>query len=72
MFISSIYNLKAFGIGIPNVVVGVSLFTGGVVQFASGMWEFKVGNTFGATGFSAFGGFWASYGIMYIPSFVSS
>jgi succinate-acetate transporter protein len=26
------------------------------------MWEFKVGNTFGGTGFSAFGGFWASYG----------
>lgn len=26
------------------------------------MWEFKVGNTFGGTGFSAFGGFWAAYG----------
>src|ERR1051325_6205376 len=33
------------------------------------MWEFKVGNTFGATGFSAFGGFWASLGVIYIPGF---
>ncbi|CAG8433151.1 9552_t:CDS:2 [Diversispora eburnea] len=48
---------------------GVSLFTGGVVQFAAGMWEFKVGNTFGGTGFSAFGGFWASYGVIFIPAF---
>lgn len=31
------------------------------------MWEFKVGNTFGGTGFSAFGGFWLSYGtILYL------
>src|SRR6266498_2683158 len=28
------------------------------------MWEFKVGNTFGGTGFSAFGGFWASYALI--------
>ncbi|CAG8633701.1 3120_t:CDS:2, partial [Acaulospora colombiana] len=69
VFILSIYNTGAFGIQIPNVVVGVSLFTGGVVQFAAGMWEFKVGNTFGGTGFGAFGGFWASYGVIYIPAF---
>lgn len=69
VFILSVYNIGAFGISIPNVVVGVSLFTGGVVQFAAGMWEFKVGNTFGGTGFSAFGGFWASYGVIFIPAF---
>lgn len=69
VFILSLYNMGAFGIQIPNVVVGVSLFTGGVVQFAAGMWEFKVGNTFGGTGFGAFGGFWASYGVIYIPAF---
>ncbi|CAI2170571.1 7752_t:CDS:2 [Funneliformis geosporum] len=65
----SFYNFNAFSITAPNMVVGVSLFTGGVVQFAAGMWEFKVGNTFGGTGFSAFGGFWASFGVIYIPAF---
>jgi uncharacterized protein len=35
------------------------------------MWEMKVGNTFGATGFGAFGGFWASFGVIYMPGFVS-
>src|SRR5687767_9149311 len=39
------------------------------MQFAAGMWEFRVGNTFGGTGFSAFGGFWASYGVIFIPGF---
>lgn len=69
VMVISFYNCKAFGINIPNVAVGVSLFTGGVVQFAAGMWEFKVGNTFGGTGFGAFGGFWASFGVLYIPGF---
>jgi hypothetical protein len=31
---------------------------GGTVQLLAGMWEFKRGNTFGATAFSSFGGFW--------------
>ncbi|CAB4477341.1 uncharacterized protein OCT59_016326 [Rhizophagus irregularis] len=67
VMISALYNLELFGAVQSNVMVSVSLFTGGVVQFASGMWEFKVGNTFGGTGFSAFGGFWLSYGtILYL------
>ncbi|CAG8440828.1 11560_t:CDS:2 [Ambispora gerdemannii] len=69
VMVLSFYDCHAFGIHIPNAAVGVSLFTGGVVQFAAGMWEFKVGNTFGGTGFSAFGGFWASFGVLYLDSF---
>lgn len=65
----SFYNYRTFSVTVPNVIVGVSLFTGGIVQFAAGMWEFKVGNTFGGTGFSAFGGFWGSLGALYIPGF---
>ncbi|CAG8445466.1 16743_t:CDS:2 [Cetraspora pellucida] len=68
-FVASLYGLGVLGINVPNVLVGVSLFTGGVVQFACGMWEYRVGNTFGGTGFSAFGGFWASLGAIYIPGF---
>jgi hypothetical protein len=71
-FIAAFHNLQAFGIIQQNMLVGVSLFTGGVVQFAAGMWEFKVGNTFGGTGFSAFGGFWASFGVIYIPNFIGT
>ncbi|RIA93361.1 hypothetical protein C1645_819434 [Glomus cerebriforme] len=69
MMVSGFYNFRAFGVNEPNVMVGLCLFTGGIVQFAAGMWEFKVGNTFGGTGFSAFGGFWASLGVIFIPSF---
>jgi succinate-acetate transporter protein len=50
-----------------NVVVGLALFYGGVVQLLAGMWEFRSGNTFGATAFSSYGGFWLAFGIIFIP-----
>lgn len=37
------------------------------IKLLAGMWEFKTGNTFGATAFSSYGGFWLSYAIMFIP-----
>ena len=40
--------------------VGLAFFYGGLAQFTAGMWEFKTGNTFGATAFSTYGAFWAS------------
>jgi uncharacterized protein len=45
--------------------VGLAFFYGGLAQFCAGMWEFKTGNTFGATAFSTYGGFW-----MALASFV--
>jgi succinate-acetate transporter protein len=44
------YNVNARGVHAPNVVVGMAIFTGGLLQFMAGMWEFPRGNTFGATG----------------------
>lgn len=45
----------------PDVVwIGLALFYGGMAQFTAGMWEFKNRNTFGATAFSSYGGFWLS------------
>src|SRR5437764_2379906 len=38
--------------------VGLAFFYGGLAQFAAGMWEFRAGNTFGATAFSTYGAFW--------------
>lgn len=31
------------------------------------MWEFRTGNTFGATAFSSYGGFWLSFACIFIP-----
>lgn len=69
VMVTAIYDTGMFGIDRLDMAVGMALFTGGVVQFAAGMWEFKVGNTFGGTGFGAFGGFWASYGMIYLQGF---
>ncbi|CDS04596.1 hypothetical protein LRAMOSA07210 [Lichtheimia ramosa] len=68
-FVLSLHNA---GAGLPadgpsNIVVGLALFYGGVVQLLAGMWEFRTGNTFGATAFSSYGGFWLSYAMIFIP-----
>jgi len=52
-----------------KVVVGLALFYGGLTQLLAGMWEFRAGNTFGATAFSSFGAFWLSWAVMLIPGF---
>jgi len=44
------YNVNTRGVQAPNVVVGMAIFSGGLLQFMAGMWEFPRGNTFGATG----------------------
>ena len=49
-FILSLINVQARGVATPNVVVGMAIFTGGLVQLLAGMWEFPRGNVFGATG----------------------
>ncbi|TIB90717.1 hypothetical protein E3Q19_02661 [Wallemia mellicola] len=68
-FMLSLYNISTRGISAPNVVVGPALFYGGLTQLLAGMWEFTTGNTFAATAFSTYGGFWLSYGVIYIPWF---
>ena len=40
-----------------GMVLPMGLFYGGLAQLLAGMWEFKSGNTFGATCFSSFGAF---------------
>jgi succinate-acetate transporter protein len=45
----------------PDLVwVGPAFFYGGLAQFAAGMWEFRNRNTFAATAFATYGGFWMS------------
>ena len=38
--------------------LGFAFAYGGLGQFAAGMWEFRRGNTFGATAFGTYGAFW--------------
>ena len=57
-FLLSVHN--AMGVTREPLLVfwGFAIFYGGLAQFAAGMWEFKTGNTFGATAFSTYGAFW--------------
>jgi succinate-acetate transporter protein len=57
-FILSAHN--ALGSGTVPLLgfFGYAIFYGGLAQFMAGMWEFKNRNTFGATAFSTYGGFW--------------
>ena len=57
-FVLSMHN--AFGAGRTPLLAffGYAIFYGGLAQFAAGMWEFRRNNTFAATAFSTYGGFW--------------
>jgi len=66
--ILSLINVQTDHVNTPNVVVGMALFVGGLCQLLAGMWEFAAGNTFGATAFSSYGGFWLSYATIFIPN----
>ena len=46
---------------LEEVVLPVALFYGGFAQFAAGMWEFRINNTFGGTAFTSYGAFWMSF-----------
>src|SRR6266704_4923934 len=56
-------------IAAPNIVLGLALFYGGVVQLVAGIQEFRAGNTFGATAFCSYGGLWLALGFILLPVF---
>jgi succinate-acetate transporter protein len=58
--ILSLANNKVWPAGASSAVA-LALAYGGGVQLLAGMWEFKRGNTFGATAFSSYGAFWISF-----------
>ncbi|MHB8598281.1 MAG: acetate uptake transporter [Ktedonobacteraceae bacterium] len=49
------------------IVVGLAIFYGGLIQLLAGLQEFKAGNTFGATAFCSYGGFWLAFGLVLLP-----
>ncbi|MCJ1412165.1 hypothetical protein MMC19_006257 [Ptychographa xylographoides] len=66
-FVLSLINMGTRGVAGPNIVVAIAFGYGGLVQLLAGMWEMAVGNTFGATALSSYGGFWIAFGIILTP-----
>ena len=57
----SFINAGIIAAGATMAVLPMAAAFGGTCQLLAGMWEFKRGNTFGATAFTSYGAFWLSY-----------
>lgn len=68
-FVLSMFNARAMGITVPNIVVGLACFYGGFAQFAAGIWEGVVGNTFAMCALTSYGSFWLAFAAINIKSF---
>jgi len=66
-FVLSLINLGTKGLAAPSIVIGAAFAYGGLVQLLAGMWEMAVGNTFGATALTSYGGFWIGTAIILTP-----
>ncbi|ESZ89974.1 GPR/FUN34 family protein [Sclerotinia borealis F-4128] len=66
-FVLSLVNIGTAGVTQPSIVIALAFGYGGLVQLLAGMWEMAVGNTFGATALSSYGGFWLSLAIVLTP-----
>lgn len=66
-FVLSAVNLDARGLSAAGIAVPLAFGYGGLVQLLAGMWEMAVGNTFGATALSSYGGFWLAWGLLEFP-----
>jgi len=66
-FVLSLINIQERDVTEPNIIVSLAFGYGGFVQLLAGMWEMAVGNTFGATALSSYGGFWISVAIILTP-----
>lgn len=57
--------MKQLRIGVPSdnegIVIGFALGFGGLIQLLAGLFSAARGQTFAATAFSSYGGFWISY-----------
>ena len=63
-FVLSFFNAKIVSTSGEAVVLAVALAYGGIAQILAGMWEFRNGNTFGATAFTSYGAFWISLWVL--------
>src|SRR5438309_3362604 len=72
-FVLSATNAQFLFTGIPPVTgaiaLGLAAFYGGLVQLIAGIQEFRNNNTFGATAFCSYGGFWLAIAFTLSPLF---
>jgi succinate-acetate transporter protein len=68
-FVLSANNAGLYPLAGISIVVGLALFYGGLCQLLAGLQEFRNGNTFGATAFCSYGGFWLAVGVILTPAF---
>jgi len=55
----SLHNLGLFPA--DSAIMSMGIFYGGLAQIVAGIFEFKKGNTFGATAFTSYGLFWLTF-----------
>ncbi len=60
-FILSMVNSNLVGATSTGGAVALAFAYGGLAQLLAGMWEFRMGNTFGALAFTSFGAFWIAF-----------
>lgn len=66
-FLLSAINMEVLDVKHSSIVISAAFAYGGLVQLCAGMWEMAIGNTFGATSLSSFGGFWIAIAIILTP-----
>ncbi|KAL4401725.1 Meiotically up-regulated protein 86 protein [Malassezia pachydermatis] len=66
-FVLSLINLGTLDLTSSAIIISLGFAYGGFVQICAGMWEMAVGNTFGATALTSYGGFWVSFAIILTP-----
>jgi uncharacterized protein len=69
-FVLSMFNSGLMAEGGEPIVFGLAFAYGGLAQVLAGMWEFRTGNTFGATAFTSYGAFWLSF-FVFVTFFAS-
>src|SRR5919204_1440478 len=60
-FVLSMINADLISSKSEPIVFALAFTYGGIAQVLAGMWEFRTGNTFGATAFTSYGAFWLSF-----------
>src|ERR671935_808798 len=60
-FVLSMINADLISSKSEPIVFALAFTYGGIAQVLAGMWEFRKGNTFGATAFTSYGAFWLSF-----------
>ncbi|EMC99689.1 hypothetical protein BAUCODRAFT_63927 [Baudoinia panamericana UAMH 10762] len=66
-FVLSCINLGVRDISEPSIVIGPALVYGGFIQLLAGMWDIALGNVFGGTALTSYGGYWLGIGIILTP-----